>query len=169
MWVQRAREEHDAFVQKLRDKGVRVHLFGQLLAQALDQPGAREFLQDELTTATRFGPALDKPLDALVASAAAERLSEALIGGVLDGTSISQILRVCCSSTSSRTTSYCARCRTTCSSVTTRPGCTTDFGEPDEQDLHASARQSTRGSFGTSIRCFAMPTRQCTSITEMTP
>ena len=83
MWVQRAREEHDAFVQKLRDKGVRVHLFGQLLAQALDQPGARDFLQDELTTATRFGPALDKPLDELVASASAEWLSEALIGGVL--------------------------------------------------------------------------------------
>ena len=83
MWAQRAREEHDAFVQKLRDKGVKVHLFDQLLAQALDQPGAREFLQDELTTATRFGPALDEPLDELVASAPAERLAEALIGGVL--------------------------------------------------------------------------------------
>jgi arginine deiminase len=83
MWAQRAREEHDAFVQKLRDKGVKVHLFGDLLAQALDQPGAREFIQDELTTATRFGPALDKPLDELIAAAPADRLSELLIGGVL--------------------------------------------------------------------------------------
>ena len=66
MWAQRAQEEHDAFVQKLRNKGVTVHLFHELLAQALDQPGAREFVQDELTTATRFGPALDKPLDELV-------------------------------------------------------------------------------------------------------
>ena len=83
MWAQRAREEHDAFAQKLRDKGVKVHLFGDLLAQALDQPGAREFVQEELTTASRFGPALDKPLDELVAQAPADRLSELLIGGVL--------------------------------------------------------------------------------------
>ena len=72
MWAQRAQEEHDAFVQKLRNKGVIVHLFHELLAQALDQPGAREFVQDELTTATRFGPALDKPLDELVGSTPAE-------------------------------------------------------------------------------------------------
>ena len=39
MWAERAREEHDAFVQKLRDKGVTVHLFAELLAEALDQPG----------------------------------------------------------------------------------------------------------------------------------
>ena len=43
-----------------------VHHFADLLAEALDQPGAREFVQDRLTTATRFGPALDKPLDELV-------------------------------------------------------------------------------------------------------
>jgi arginine deiminase len=83
MWAQRAREEHDAFVTKLRDKGVTVHLFGQLLAEALDEPGAREFIQDELTTATRFGPALDAPLDELVAQAPARQLSEVLIGGML--------------------------------------------------------------------------------------
>src|SRR6186997_2707414 len=83
MWAQRAREEHDAFAQKLRDKGVKVHLFADLLARALDEPGAREYVQDQLTTATRFGPALDKPLDELVGSTPAERLAEALIGGVL--------------------------------------------------------------------------------------
>jgi arginine deiminase len=83
MWAQRAREEHDAFVQKLRDKGVTVYHFEQLLAEALDQPDARAFVQDELTTATRFGPALDAPLDDLVSSAPSARLAEALIGGVL--------------------------------------------------------------------------------------
>jgi arginine deiminase len=83
MWAQRAREEHDAFTMKLEAKGVQVHLFHDLLAQALDVPGAREFLQEELTTATRFGPALDAPLDALVASTTAGQLAEVLIGGVL--------------------------------------------------------------------------------------
>ena len=83
MWAQRAREEHDAFVLKLRAKGVQVHLFDELLTTALDQPGAREFVQDHLTTATRFGPALDAPLDELVASLPAEQLTELLIGGLL--------------------------------------------------------------------------------------
>jgi arginine deiminase len=83
MWAQRAKEEHDAFAGKLRDKGVKVYLFTNLLAEALEQPGSREFLQDELTNATRFGPALDKPLDDLVAAAPAEGLAELLVGGVL--------------------------------------------------------------------------------------
>jgi arginine deiminase len=83
MWAERAREEHDAFVLKLRDKGVTVHLFGELLAQALEQPGARDFVKSQLTTATRFGPALDKPLDELVDSTPAALLADALVGGVL--------------------------------------------------------------------------------------
>jgi arginine deiminase len=83
MWAQRAREEHDAFAEKLRQKGVKVYLFHDLLTQVIDQPGAREFLQEELTTATRFGPALDAPLDELVGSRPADLLAEALVGGVL--------------------------------------------------------------------------------------
>jgi arginine deiminase len=49
----------------------------------LDEPGARVFLQDRLTTTTRFGPALDKPLDVLVGSTPADMLAELLVGGVL--------------------------------------------------------------------------------------
>jgi arginine deiminase len=83
LWAHRAREEHDAFVGQLREHGVTVHYFGELLARALDEPGAREFLQERLTTATRFGPALDRPLDELVASTPADQLAELLVGGVL--------------------------------------------------------------------------------------
>jgi arginine deiminase len=83
MWASRAREEHDAFVHKLRDKGVQVHLFSDLLATAIDEPGAREFLQEVFTTATRFGPKLEGRLDELVGQAPAETLVDALIGGVL--------------------------------------------------------------------------------------
>lgn len=83
MWAQRAREEHDAFAQKLRDKGIAVHYFEHLLAEAIDEPGARTFLQAEFTTATRFGPRLERRLDELVAAAPADRLAEMLIGGVL--------------------------------------------------------------------------------------
>lgn len=83
MWAERAREEHDAFTRQLRDHGVQVHYFGTLLEEALDEPGAREFLQDRLTTATRFGPPLDAPLDELVAQTPAPVLAEMLVGGVL--------------------------------------------------------------------------------------
>jgi arginine deiminase len=83
LWADRAREEHDTFVLRLREHGVLVHHFGDLLAEALDQPGAREFLQQRLTTATRFGPALDGPLDELIGSTDARLLSDLLIGGLL--------------------------------------------------------------------------------------
>ena len=62
-----------------------------LLAVALDEPGAREFVQEHLTTATRFGQALDKPLDDLVASTPAEALAERLIGGVLKSDVVDQL------------------------------------------------------------------------------
>ncbi len=83
MWADRARTEHDAFVVQLEAEGVLVHHFARLLAESLDQPGAREFLQERLTTATRFGPALDAPLDELVGSTPAPLLAGLLIGGVL--------------------------------------------------------------------------------------
>jgi len=83
MWAEKAREEHDAFVRQLTDRGVVVHHFAQLLAEALDQPGARQFLQDRLTTATQFGPALDAPLAAIVANTPAVELADILIGGLL--------------------------------------------------------------------------------------
>ena len=43
LWAERAREEHDAFADLLRRRGVAVHLFTDLLAEALDVPGARAF------------------------------------------------------------------------------------------------------------------------------
>jgi len=83
MWAQRAREEHDAFATKLRDKGVEVHYFSELLGEALEQDGAKDFLKERLTNATQYGPALDGPLDDLVDATPGPQLAEYLIGGVL--------------------------------------------------------------------------------------
>jgi arginine deiminase len=83
MWADRARQEHDAFVGQLRECDVTVHYFHDLLTTALDAPGARRFLQERLTTATRFGPALDKSLERLVGQSPAEALASLLVGGVL--------------------------------------------------------------------------------------
>jgi arginine deiminase len=41
LWVRRARAEHDGFADVLRDRGVTVHLFGDLLAETLEIPEAR--------------------------------------------------------------------------------------------------------------------------------
>ena len=83
LWAERAREEHDAFAALLRSAGVVVHDFPVLLAEALDVPGAREFLADRLATATRFGPALDRPLREVLERAPAGWLAERLVGGLL--------------------------------------------------------------------------------------
>ena len=83
MWADRARQEHDAFVGQLRECDVTVHYFHDLLTTALDEPGARRCLQERLTTATRFGPALDKSLERLVGQSPAEALASLLVGGVL--------------------------------------------------------------------------------------
>ena len=38
MWAKRAKEEHDVFAEALRERGVTVHYFGQLLAETLEVP-----------------------------------------------------------------------------------------------------------------------------------
>src|SRR5436853_3607553 len=44
IWVRRARQEHDAFVDLMRERGVEVLLFHDLLAETLEQPDAREWV-----------------------------------------------------------------------------------------------------------------------------
>lgn len=56
LWAKRAREEHDAFAQALRDQGVRVHYFADLLAEVLDMAEARTWLLDRIITPGAVGP-----------------------------------------------------------------------------------------------------------------
>jgi arginine deiminase len=44
IWVRRARQEHDAFVDLMRGRGVEVLLFHDLFAETLEQPEAREWV-----------------------------------------------------------------------------------------------------------------------------
>src|SRR5438046_8036814 len=44
IWVRRARQEHDAFVDLMRSRGVEVLLFHELLAQTLEDQEARAWL-----------------------------------------------------------------------------------------------------------------------------
>src|SRR5277367_4790582 len=62
LWAKKAKEEHDVFAETLRDRGVLVHYFGQLLAQALELPEGRAFVLDRVCTPEVAGPALAGPL-----------------------------------------------------------------------------------------------------------
>src|ERR1039457_26634 len=83
MWAKKAKEEHDVFAEALRDKGVRVHYFGQLLAETLEVPGGRAFVLDRVCTPENLGPALVQPLRRLFEDLDGATLAEHLVGGVL--------------------------------------------------------------------------------------
>ena len=83
MWGKKAKEEHDAFAEALRDKGVEVHLFGHLLAETLDLPEGRAFVLDRLCTPEYFGPSLADTVRSHFEDLDGSILSEYLVGGVL--------------------------------------------------------------------------------------
>ncbi|MCU1453206.1 MAG: arginine deiminase [Acidimicrobiales bacterium] len=83
LWAKRAREEHDAFADALREKGVRVHYFEQLLAESLDQPDGRSYVLDRLCTPEAVGPGLVDPLREMFDDLDGATLATKLIGGVL--------------------------------------------------------------------------------------
>ncbi|NUR86052.1 MAG: arginine deiminase [Nonomuraea sp.] len=83
LWADRARREHDAFTDVLRGHGVRVHLFAELLAQALATEAGRRFAVDRVCTGHRFGPALARELRAVLTDLEPALLAGYLIGGVL--------------------------------------------------------------------------------------
>jgi arginine deiminase len=83
VWASKAKEEHDAFAQALRDKGVEVHYYGQLLAETLALPAGRQFVLDRLCTPQILGASLVDPVRRLFEEQDATSLAEALIGGIL--------------------------------------------------------------------------------------
>ena len=83
MWAKRAKEEHDVFAESLRERGVTVHYFAQLLAETLGVPAGREFVLDRVCTPEILGPELVRPLRRLADGLDAASLAEHLTGGVL--------------------------------------------------------------------------------------
>ena len=83
MWARRAKEEHDVFAEALRDKGVQVHYFGQLLGETLQRPEGRGFVLGRVCTPEILGPGLVDPVRRLLEDLDGPRLAEYLVGGVL--------------------------------------------------------------------------------------
>ena len=85
LWAKKAKEEHDAFAESLREKGVRVHYYAQLLAEVLEIEEGRAFVLDRLCTPEILGPTLVGPLRRLFEDLDGETLATYLVGGVLKG------------------------------------------------------------------------------------
>jgi arginine deiminase len=82
LWVKRARQEHDAFADALREEGVEVLYLAELLAETLDQPAARaEVLAGTLAEAD-LGPTLGDAVGEWLGELPGAELAERLIGGI---------------------------------------------------------------------------------------
>ncbi|MEO3975685.1 arginine deiminase [Streptomyces sp. CAU 1734] len=82
LWVRRAQHEHDAFAAVLRERGVHVHLFGELLQEALDIPEARKLVLDRVFDEKAYGPLATDHLRAVFDGMETAALTEALVGGM---------------------------------------------------------------------------------------
>ena len=82
-WARRAREEHDAFVDLLVERGVDVHHFGGLLAETLAVAEGRAFVLGRVCTPELLGPSLVGEVRALFDDLDPMALAELLVGGVV--------------------------------------------------------------------------------------
>ncbi|MCZ7416051.1 MULTISPECIES: arginine deiminase [unclassified Streptomyces] len=81
LWVRRARQEHDMFADVLRERGVEVHLFADLLTESLDLPPARRLVLDRVFDEREFGPLATDHLRAAYDELSSAELARVLIGG----------------------------------------------------------------------------------------
>ena len=83
IWVRRARQEHDAFVDLMRERGVEVLLLHDLLAETLADPAAREWMLSRRLRPEEVTTVLSRELIAWMTEMAADELATRLTGGVL--------------------------------------------------------------------------------------
>jgi arginine deiminase len=81
-WVGRAQEEHDAFAAALRERGVEVLYLGDLLAETLEVPAARDDLVASVLDDPRLGDTLRSSIAAYLADQDPHELAETLMAGL---------------------------------------------------------------------------------------
>jgi arginine deiminase len=82
IWVRRARQEFDAFVDLMRSRGVEVLLFHDLLAETLADAGAREWLLAHKLRPEEVTTIFSRELTAWMTEMPADELATRLTGGV---------------------------------------------------------------------------------------
>jgi arginine deiminase len=82
VWVAKAQQEHDGFADVLRDQGVRVLLFDDLLAETLTDDGLKVALLERLVTADVCGVELVERVRSHLAELPPRLLVTHLLGGL---------------------------------------------------------------------------------------
>jgi arginine deiminase len=82
LWVHRAQQEHDRFAEVLRERGVTVHLFADLLRSTLELPDAKAFVLDRIFDERVYGPVAIDTLRNFFDALDGDALTDHLIGGI---------------------------------------------------------------------------------------
>jgi arginine deiminase len=82
LWVRRARQQHDAFGDLLRDRGVEVLYLEELLAEAMATDDGRAWVLDRAVTSFTIGAGMADEVRAYLNEVAADVLADHLIGGL---------------------------------------------------------------------------------------
>jgi arginine deiminase len=82
IWVDRAEQEHDAFMQVMRDRGVEVFHAEELLAEALEQPEARRWALDHILNERMVGHSGARRAADLMETMSPVDWADFLIGGI---------------------------------------------------------------------------------------
>src|SRR4029078_3094273 len=84
IWVRRARQEHDAFVDLMREFGVEVLLFYDLLAETLESTKAREWVLERRLRPEEVTAVFSEPLTEWARGVPADDLASILNGGLTE-------------------------------------------------------------------------------------
>jgi arginine deiminase len=82
LWVERAQQEHDAFCAVMRDRGVEVYEAEALLAQALIEPGTKEWVCGHILNEREVGVTASARAREWVDEAEPALVADFLIGGI---------------------------------------------------------------------------------------
>ncbi len=82
LWVAEAQAEHDAFAGALRERGVVVHYYADLLTETMQIAEAREYVLDQVFDPRLHGPLAVDALRGALEGMDAARLTSFLIGGI---------------------------------------------------------------------------------------
>jgi arginine deiminase len=82
LWVTRAKAEHDAFCEAMRERGVEVFHAEELLAESLAKPEARAWVSDHILNERQVGVAAAERAREWAETADADQVADFLIGGI---------------------------------------------------------------------------------------
>lgn len=85
LWVRKARQQHDAFVDQMRDRGVEVYYLGELLEEALENKEAHKRAVEIVATEYTVGVGAVNEMRSVLLEMKPQNLATHLIGGLTKG------------------------------------------------------------------------------------